>query len=87
VIMIAKQLQREISGDADARGQSRSPLLELYTRSIFRGLKRKSTELLPPAAADRAVGVRWMETRLRNKDEKLSTEPGQLQPRWLDCGR
>jgi len=58
MIMIAKQRQREISGDAEARGQSRSPRLELYTRSIFGGLKKKSAELLPPAAADRAVGVR-----------------------------
>lgn len=81
MIMSAKRLQHEISGDADARGQSRSPLLQLYTRSIFPGPKKKSAELLPPAAADRAVGVRWMETRSRNEDEKLSTEPGQLHTR------
>ena len=79
MIMNAKLSQREIFGDTNARGQSRSRLLELYTRMIFDGLKKKiRSELLPPAAADCAVGVRSMETRSRNEDDKLSTEPGQL---------
>ena len=82
MIMNAKPLPSEISGDASARGRSRSRRLELYRQSIFGGPKKKTrSELLPPAAADRAGGVRLMETRLRNEDEKLSTEPGQLQTR------
>jgi len=40
MIKIAKQLQRAISGDAEARGQSRSPRMELYTRSNFSGPKK-----------------------------------------------
>ena len=79
MIMNAKPSQRENYGDTNARGRARSRHLELYTRSIFRGLKKKSAELLPPAAADRTVGVGLMETRSRNEDKKLSTEPGQLQ--------
>jgi hypothetical protein len=79
MIMNAKPPQREIYGDTNARGRSRSPVLELYTQSIFCGPKKKSAELLPPAAPDRAVGVGLMETRSRNEDKKLSTEPGQLQ--------
>jgi hypothetical protein len=70
----------EICGHAKARGRARSRHLALYTRSIFRELKKKlARRLLPPAAADCAVGVRLMETISRNEDDKLSTEPGQLQ--------
>jgi hypothetical protein len=83
MIMNAKPPQREIYGDTNARGRSRSPVLELYTQSIFCGPKKKSAELLPPAAPDRAVGVGLMETRSRNEDKKLSTEPGQLQSKPL----
>ena len=79
MIMNAKPSQRGICGDAKAGGRARSRRLELYTRSIFGGLKKKSARsLLPPAAADCAWGVRLMETRSRNEDDKLSTEPGQL---------
>ena len=44
MIMNAEPLLREISGDANARGRSRSRRLELYTRSIFGGLKKKSAQ-------------------------------------------
>jgi hypothetical protein len=40
--------------------------------------KKIRPELLPPAAADRAVGVRLMEAGSRREDKKLSTETGQL---------
>jgi len=80
MIMNAQPSQHGISGDTKARGRARSRRLELYTRSIFGGLKKKiGPELLPPAAADCAWGVRLMETRSRNEDDKLSTELGQLQ--------
>ena len=42
MIMNAKLSQREIFGDTNARGRSRSRLLELYTQMIFGGLKKKS---------------------------------------------
>jgi hypothetical protein len=80
MIINAKPSQRGICGDANVRGRARSRRLELYTRSIFGGLKKTiRSEPLPPAAADCAWGVRLMETRSRNEDDKLSTEPGQLQ--------
>jgi hypothetical protein len=66
-------------GDIQARGRRRSPLLELYTKSIFgEGRKKSAQELLPPAAADRAWGVALMERGSNTEDEKLSTEAGQL---------
>jgi tetratricopeptide (TPR) repeat protein len=77
--MNAKHSQGGIYLGTNARGRSRSRHLELYTRSIFGGLKKKYPELLPPAAADCTWGIRLMETRSRNEDDKLSTEPGQLQ--------
>jgi hypothetical protein len=49
MIMNAKQSPREISRDAKARGRPRSRRLELYTRSIFAGLKKKSAQ--PPRAS------------------------------------
>jgi len=67
-------------GDTQARGRSRSPLLELYTQSIFGEAGKKiSPDLLPPAAADCVWGVRLMERVSKTEDEKLSTEAGQLQ--------
>src|ERR1022692_4176970 len=62
MIMDAKPSQPVICRDTKARGRSRSPLLELYTRSIFRGTEKNPRELLPPSAADCAWGVRLMET-------------------------
>ena len=41
MIMNAKPSQRGICGDTNARGRARSRRLELYTRSIFGGLKKK----------------------------------------------
>lgn len=79
MITNAKSSQREIFGDTNARGQSRSRLLELYTRMIFDGPHKNRSELLPPAAADCAEGVRSMETQSINEDDNLSTESGQLQ--------
>ncbi len=78
--MNAKPLQRGICVDTNARGRARSRLLELYTQSVFCRAKEKiRTELLPPAAADCAWGVRLMERRSKKEDEKLSTEAGQVQ--------
>ena len=49
--------QESICGDTNTRGQARSPLLELYTRSILCGLNQKiPSELLAPSAPDRATG-------------------------------
>jgi hypothetical protein len=80
MIMNAKPSQHGICGDTNAKGRARSRRLELYTRSIFGRTEEKiRPELLPPATADCAWGVRLMETRSRNEDDKLSTEPGQLQ--------
>jgi hypothetical protein len=85
VIINAKPMLREISGDAKARGRSRSRRLELYTRSIFGGLKRKYAQsFCRLAAPDRAWGVGLMQTRSRNEDDKLSTEPGQLQTEFSE---
>jgi hypothetical protein len=80
MIMNAQPSLRQICGDAKARGRARSRYLELYTRSIFGGLKKKSARsFCRLAAADRAWGVRLMQTRSRNEYDKLSIEPGQLQ--------
>jgi hypothetical protein len=43
MIMNAKRSQQVICRGVKARGQLGSPLLELYTRSIFGGLNKKST--------------------------------------------
>ena len=50
----------------------------LYAVDFWRSEEKIRPERLPPAAADCAVSVRLMETRSRNEDDKLSTEPGQL---------
>jgi hypothetical protein len=42
MIMNAQPSQHAISWDTNARGRTRSRRLELYTRSIFGGLKNKS---------------------------------------------
>jgi hypothetical protein len=42
--MNAKPSQHGISGDTTARGRARSRRLELYTRPIFGGLKKKSAQ-------------------------------------------
>jgi len=70
----------EISGDTNTRGRSRSPLLELYTQTVFGEAKKKiRSGLLPPGGANCAWGVRMKEKRSKTEDEKLSTEAGQLQ--------
>jgi hypothetical protein len=51
----------------------------LYADGFRRSEEKIRSDFLPPAAADCAWGVGWVETRSRNEDEKLSTEPGQLQ--------
>jgi hypothetical protein len=58
----------------------RSPLLELYRRSIFCGLNQKN----PSGASGRAARGQTISARInakerRDEDEKLSTEAGQLQ--------
>jgi hypothetical protein len=60
-------------------GVHRLDLLQGRAGDIRWSEVRIGSELLPPAAADGARGVRLMETRSENEDEKLSTEPGQLQ--------
>jgi len=57
MIMNAKPLQRGICGDTNARGRSRSPLLELHMQSIFDGLKKKSTERFCRLRRQTAPGV------------------------------
>jgi hypothetical protein len=80
MISCVNRSSQAFCGDAQTRGRSRSPLLELYTRSIFsQGEQKIPSELLPPAAADRSWGVRLMEKRSKKEDEKLSTEAGQVQ--------
>jgi hypothetical protein len=44
MIMNAQPSERGISGDTKARDRARSRRLELYTRSIFGGLKKKSAQ-------------------------------------------
>jgi hypothetical protein len=84
MITTVQPAQHGISGDTKARGRARSRRLELYARSIFGRTEDKiRPELLPPAPADCAWGVRLMETRSRNEDDKLSTEPGQLHKAML----
>jgi probable HAF family extracellular repeat protein len=61
--MVATPSQRGGYWDTNARAWARSRRLELYTRSISGGPKKIRPELLPPAAADRAWGVRLMEIR------------------------
>lgn len=48
------------------------------SRTVLRAAEGEVPSAYSPAAADRAVGVRLMETRSRNEDEKLSTKAGQL---------
>jgi hypothetical protein len=80
MITTAKQLHGGI-----LRGYQRQGSIEisapcaLYAVDFWRTEEKIRSELLPPAAADCAVGVRLMETRSRNEDDKPSTEPGQLQ--------
>jgi hypothetical protein len=51
----------------------------LYAVDFWRRKEKINSELLPPAAADRAWGVGLMERGSKREDEKLSTEAGQLQ--------
>ena len=48
-------------------------------RCFLQSQEKIHPELLPPAAADCAWGVRLMERRSKKEDEKLSTEAGQVQ--------
>jgi hypothetical protein len=57
MIMNANPLLRAISGDAKARGRSRSRRLELYTRSIFGGLKKKYAPSFCRLRRQTALGV------------------------------
>jgi len=50
----------------------------LYEVDFRRREEKIRSELLPPAAADRAWGVGLMESESNREDEKLSTEAGQL---------
>lgn len=80
MITNAKQSAREICGDTTAQGPIEiSAPGALYAVDFWRTEEKMRSELLPPAAADRAWGVRLMETGSRSEDDKLSTEPGQLQ--------
>jgi hypothetical protein len=57
MIMNAKLSQREIFGDTNARGRSRSPLLELYTQPTFGGLKKTIRRELCRLRRQTALGV------------------------------
>jgi hypothetical protein len=75
-----KMSLQSICGDTNARGQARSPLLELYTRSIFTGLNQKiPSELLPALARGQITLGKINAKNEDDEDEKLSTKPGQLQ--------
>jgi hypothetical protein len=55
------------------------PLLELYTRSVFCGGKKKSAQSFCRLRRQTAHGgVRLMERGSKREDEKLSTEAGQV---------
>jgi hypothetical protein len=77
--MNAKPSQRGICGDSKGQGSSEISAPGALYAIDFRRTEEKIPELLPPAAADCVWGVRLMETRSRNEDDKLSTEPGQFQ--------
>jgi hypothetical protein len=55
MIANAQPSEHGISGDTKARDRARSRRLELYTRSIFRGLKKKSSRSFcrPPGGRPR----------------------------------
>jgi hypothetical protein len=55
--MNAKQSQRENCGDTNAGGRARSRRLELYTRLIFGGLKKKSAWSFCRLRRQTAMGV------------------------------
>ena len=57
MIINAEPLLREISGDANARGRSRSRRLELYRRSIFGGPKKKHAQSFCRLRRQTALGV------------------------------
>jgi hypothetical protein len=57
MIMNAKPSQGGIYGDTNARGRARSRRLELYTRLIFGGLKKKSTQSFCRLRRQTALGV------------------------------
>ena len=57
MIMHTNTSLREISGDTKARGRSRSRRLELYTRSKFGGLKKKSAQSFCRLRRQTARGV------------------------------
>jgi len=57
MIMNAKPSQRGTCGDTNARGRARSRRLELYTRSIFGGLKKKSARSFYRLRRQTALGV------------------------------
>ena len=86
MIRNAQPSQYEISGDTNTRGRSRSPILEPYTQTVFGEAKKKiRSELLPPAAADCAWGVRLMVRGSKREDDKLSTKAGQLHRLGSSC--
>ncbi len=72
--------QQSICGDTNTRGHARSPLLELYTRSVFGELNQKiPSELLPALARGQTAPGKIDAKNEDDEDEKLSTKPGQLQ--------
>ena len=79
MITAAKQLHGGICGDDHAGGRSRSRLLVLYTRSIFGGRRKNPLRASAACGARLRCGCKIDGERLRNEDDKLSTEPGQLQ--------
>jgi hypothetical protein len=88
MIMNAQVSLLEICGDAKAQGSSEiSAPGALYAVDFRRTGEKIRPELLPPAAADCAWGVRLMETRSRSEDDKLSIEPGHLQAPPISAAR
>jgi len=57
MMMNAHHLQHGIAGDTKARGRARSRRLELYTRSIFGGLKKKFAQSFCRLRRQTALGV------------------------------
>jgi hypothetical protein len=57
MIRNAQPSQYGISGDTNTKGRSRSPLLELYTQTIFGEAKKKSAQSFCRLRRQTALGV------------------------------
>jgi hypothetical protein len=57
MIRNAQPSQYRISGNTNTRGRSRSPLLELYTQTVFGGAKKKSAQSFCRLRRQTALGV------------------------------